>query len=324
MLLLPLYVAIAVAVIFYAAFPCAGALARKLAWSRFRARLGELSQAPALGYDDIAAARARGGEEPFGPFRFRGSMDALEGEDGLWLRSDETTVVVDFRDTAFHALAQDDPELPLDSLRRAGGIERLSWRTVRSFSSGTKVLVAGMLRMRGGQAVFSSLDGAPLVVVSYDGADENLESRIVAASRGRNDLWNGFTFASCAAGVTILGLLLAMSQSLSFLPSVLFVSGLVALAPLIPFLPPGMLLVFLGNAVWRRRIGIMMRRDLAAVAGGAGTGLDGKAGREMADSRHGDPPAAPHVLALVSGLCLGLAVVVNGVLAFILYRYLGG
>jgi hypothetical protein len=307
MLLLPLYVATAVAVVFYAALPCAGALARKLSWSRFRARLGEVAEAPLLGYGDIAAARARGGEEPFGPFQFRGSMDALEGEDCLWLRSGEMTVVVDFRDTPFHALAQDDPQLPLDSLRRAGGLERLSWRKVRSFSSGTKVLVAGMLRMRGGQAVFAAGNRAPLVVVSYDGAEDNLVSRIVAAARGRNDLWNGFTFASCAAGVTLLGLLLAMSQPMSFLPSVLFVSGLVALAPLVPFLPPGMLFVFLGNAVWRRRIGIMMRRDLAKAGG-----------------RQDDAPAAPHVLALVSGFCLGLAVAVNGVLAFLAYRYLGG
>ena len=323
MLLLPLYVAIAVAVIFYAALPFAGAFARKLLWSRFRARFGELSQAPVLGYGDIAAARARGGEEPFGPFQFRGSMDALEGEEGLWLRSGETTVVVDFRDTAFHALAQDDPELPLDSIGRAGGLERLSWRKVRSFSSGTKVLVAGMLRMRGGQAVFVSGAREPLVVVSYDGAEDNLESRIVAAARGRNDLWNGYTFASCAAGVTILGLLLAMFQSMYFLPSVLFVSGLVALAPLVPFLPPGMLLVFLGNAVWRRRIGIMMRRDLAAVAGsGTSVGIGAEPARE--GSRQSDSPAAPYALALVSGLCLGLAVVVNGVLAFLAYRYLGG
>jgi len=323
MLLLPLYVAIAVAVVFYVALPCAGALARKLLWSRFRARLGELSEAPVLGYGDTAEARARGGEEPFGPFQFRGSMDALEGEDGLWLRSGETTVVVDFRDAAFHALAQDDPELPLDSLRRAGGLERLSWRKVRSFSSGTKVLVAGRLRMRGGQAVFASVEREPLVVVSYDGAEDNLVSRIVAAARGRNDLWTGFTFASCAAGVTILGLLLALSQPLSFLPSVLFVSGLVALAPLVPFLPPGMLFVFLGNAVWRRRIVIMMRRDLAAAAGkGAGEAIEAEPA--MAGGRQGDSPAAPVVLALVSGLLLGLALAVNGVLAFLAYRFLGG
>ena len=321
MLLLPLYVAIAVAVVFYAALPCAGALARKLSWSRFRSRLGEVSEAPLLGYGDIAAARARGGDEPFGPFQFRGSMDALEGEDGLWLRSGETTVVVDFRDTPFHALAQDDPQLPLDSLRRAGGLERLSWRKVRSFSSGTKVLVAGMLRMRGGQAVFAAGNRAPLVVVSYDGAEDNLVSRIVAAARGRNDLWNGFTFASCAAGVTILGLLLAMAQSMTFLPSVLFVSGLVALAPLVPFLPPGMVFVFLGNAVWRRRIGIMMRRDLAGAAGATG---GAKAEPAAGGGLQGDSPAAPYVLALVSGLFLGLAIAVNGVLAFIAYRYLGG
>jgi len=323
MLLLPLYVAIAVAILFYLILPCAGALARKLVWSRFRARLGELSVAPVLGYGDIAEARARGGEEPIGPFQFRGSMDALEGEDGLWLRSGDTTVVVDFRDTSFHALAQDDPDLPIDSLRRAGGVERLSWRKVRSFSSGTKVLVAGMLRMRGGQAVFVSEDGAPLIVVSYDGAEDNLVSRIVAAARGRNDLWNGYTFASCAAGVTILGLLLAMSQSMSFLPSVLFVAGLVALAPLVPFLPPGMLFVFLGNAVWRRRIGIMMKRDLATVAAGTGAGM-GKAEPAKGCGLRADSPVAPYALALFSGLCLGLAVVVNGVLAFLAYRYLGG
>lgn len=316
MLLLPLYVAIAVAILFYAVLPCAGALVRRHGWSRFRARLAELVRAPVLGYGDIAAARARGGEEPFGPFQFRGFMDALEGEEGLWLRSGETTVVVDFRDTTFHSLAQDEPGLPLDSLGRAGGLESLSWRKVRSFSSGTKVLVAGMLRMRGGQAVFGSVDGAPLVVISYDGAEDNLVSRIVAAARGRNDFRNGFTFASCAAGVTILGLLLVMAQSQPFLPSVLFASGLVALAPLIPFLPPGMLFVFLGNAVWRKRIGIMMRRDLAAAAGGPGEAED-RDGKE-------DSPAAPYALALVSGLFLGLAVAVNGVLAFIAYRYLAG
>jgi len=128
--------------------------------------------------------------------------------------------------------------------------------------------------------------------------------------------------------VTLLGLLLAMSQPMSFLPSVLFVSGLVALAPLVPFLPPGMLFVFLGNAVWRRRIGIMMRRDLARAAGGAGKGtgeaIEAARATAMAGGRQDDAPAASLVLALVSGFCLGLAIAVNGVLAFLAYRYLGG
>lgn len=324
MLLLPLYVAIAVAILFYAILPCGGALSRKLLWARFRTRLEEIMSAPVLDYGAIAAARATGGADSFGPFQVRGSMDALEGEDALWLRSGDVTVVVDFHDTAFHSLAQDDPELPLDSIGRAGGLERLAWRKVRSFSPGTKVFVAGMLRMREGQAVFVSEARAPLVVVSYDGAEDNLVPRIVAAARGRNDLWNGFTFASCAAGIAILGLLLIMAQASSFLPSVLFISGLVALIPLVPFLPPGMLLVLLGNAIWRRRIRMMMRRDLEGIASYAAGSAGGGAEEGQSDGRGKDSLTATYVLAGVSGLLLGLAVLANGVLAFLVYRYLGG
>ena len=214
---------------------------------------------------------------------------------------------------------------------------RLSWRRLRSFSGGTKVMVAGMMRIREGQAVFVADSSVPLVAVSYDGEEAGLVGRILAAARSRNEFQNGFTFLSWAAGIAILGLVFVLSPGLVFLPSVLVLSTLVSLAPLLTFLPPGMLFVVVANGFWKRRLGILMRRDLASIpsslrAAGEneGAGREGpmadtpRAGQPRANNGWNEARARADLSAGLAFLFLGLSVLVNGVLAFLVFRYIGG
>lgn len=99
---------------FYVLIPLSAAILRSLRWARFRARVLGLSAAPPLEYADIAAARGMGEGSSFGPRMFLGSMDALEGEDLLWLRGGALSALVDFSGSPFYALEPENPGLPLD------------------------------------------------------------------------------------------------------------------------------------------------------------------------------------------------------------------
>ena len=111
--------------------------------------------------------------------------------------------------------------------------------------------------------------------------------------------------------MAILGLLLVRTDLSAVLPPVLTLAVLVALSPLIAFLPPGMVFLFLASRLWRRRLSLLMSRDLGAAPAGNG--------RQERKS-----PGRTGLLAASAGLSIVLGVATNGVLAFIAYRLLAG
>jgi hypothetical protein len=350
--LLPVYAAFAAALIFYLLVPIAGAFRLRSQWRRFRQRLVELSAAPLLGYGDVARA-LREGRNIAGRFRILGTLEAIEGQDRVWVRSKAVSAIVDLSRAPLYVAAP--------GLTEAGSIERLRWNSVSSLVEGTSIFVAGQLVMEGGRPVFMDGPNEGLIAVCHDGNEERLVSRLIASGRARNEYWNYLSIISMALGIaTISGILLLFITSLfATLRALIFLAGVL---PILPLAPPGLALFYAYLRLWRTALAARTLRDLLELplrhsaarrvlgegerppAGATWLGLPEGASSDprpltLFSPAHSEDPSAeifvvegdPESLmravqrratlfALASGLSFGLALLVNFALAFAIWR----
>jgi hypothetical protein len=361
--LIPVYAAIAAAIVFYLLIPIAGAFVLRGQWRHFRQRIGRLGAVPQLHYRDLAEAE-RGGRARVGHFRLQGTIDAIVGSDKVWVRGKDVSALVDLSHAPLYVLA---PGLA-EASAEAGSIERLKWRSVSSLVEGTSILVAGLLVLEDDRPVFVDDPDEALVAVCHDGSNERLVSRLIAGGRAPNEYWNYLTHISMAIGlVAISGILLLFRTSIfSTLRSIMFLAGM---SPVLPFAPPGLAFFLLYRRFWRRALASRTARDLLRLplgySEGSGTGeyLRRTLARDEAPPRggtwirlprgddnesraftvfspvntgdslteafviEGNPEARARraerdafFYAAAAGLSLGLAVIVNFALAFLLWR----
>ena len=110
--------------------------------------------------------------------------------------------------------------------------------------------------------VFSESPGRSLIVVSYQGKEEDLLSRLIAGGRRGNEYWNVLSRISIALGIGIMVFCLAVFWSSDYFPTVIFLSSLVTLIPVLVLLPPGLAFFFLYLFFWRRGLAARTLRDL--------------------------------------------------------------
>ncbi|MDA8411462.1 MAG: hypothetical protein M0001_13875 [Treponema sp.] len=254
---LPFYVALGVAILFYVLLPVLGGYLARNQWRRFRERLLELALSPRLRQETWAKA-AKGEGFP-GAFRFHGEIEAMQGEDRIWVRGEDITAVVDLGTSWFHLLPDEGDGEALEG--RYSLVERMRWQRVRVFPESAKVFVGGAVRVEEGVPVFFNDTREPLIVVSYGGNESNLLARLIAGGRVRNEYWNPLSRTSLALGMGLLGIFFAFAGS-HWLPTILFLSVLVSLAPVLTLLPPGLFLFFLYRNYWHRSLDERVTRDL--------------------------------------------------------------
>lgn len=312
-MLFPVYAILVVALVFYLILPGIFALASGAAWSRFRLRFLSLWTAPLLRHGSARTA----GES----FRFFGRIEALEGRNRLWVRGETTSALVDFSRSPLYVLAPRPEASPRGRVDEAGGLERLRWSRVHSFSEGTAFFVCGTVGLEDGRPVFMEGPGQPLIAISWDGEGEDFPLRVLAAARSRNEFFNPSTFVVWSIGIGILSLILLYYTKRNLLPTLRFLAALPAFMPLLAILPPGGIILFLGGLGWRRCLSLRMRRDLALLEAGAEAPIRRQPYGAILKRLLLNP--VDRRIAGVAGLSL-LAVLasilLNAVLAFLLYR----
>jgi hypothetical protein len=261
--LLPVYLTLAIAALFYVLIPSVAMLRRGRAWASFRAAMRALPGIAEAGYADTVAGEAVAGGKP-AMKRLSGQIEGLEGESLLWLRGAEVSAVVDFSRASLYTLLPASRELPLSSTERAGSIRQTAWKRVRSLSEGTKLLVVGPASPRDGRLVFSSLPGQPLYAVSYEGDERGLLDELIVGARPSDPFMNSFTLGSWAVGVGVLSIFLIFWGRSWALPTVRFLEYLLALSPLLAFFPPGGFLLILSRSMYRRFLALEIEGDLGA------------------------------------------------------------
>jgi len=270
--LLPVYLTLAIAALFYVLIPSVAMARRERAWASFRAAMRALPGVAEAGYGDAVAcgvvARGAASSGKTAMKRLSGRIEGLEGESLLWIRGAEVSAVVDFSRASLYTLLPASRELPLSSTERAGSIRQTAWRRVRSLSEGTKLLVVGPASLKDGRLVFSSLPSRPLYAVSYEGDEKGLLDELVVGARPADPFMNAFTLGSWAAGVGVLSIFLIFWGRSWALPTVRFLEYFFALSPLLAFFPPGGFLLFFSRSLYRRFLSLEIEGDLAAAEGG--------------------------------------------------------
>jgi hypothetical protein len=246
-----LLLVIAAAALFYVAVPAVGAYAARGQWRRFRAAMTEASRYP-------SATPARAGRErgaPVARCRFFGTLEAIQGDDHIWISNGRSSVAVDLRGVRVFLIPEAAPE--------EGGTSLASvpWSRIFSLPEGTPMFVGGTFVAEEGRGVFRSRPGAPLLVVIHDCPRESILVRAIGSGRQRNEYMNTLTLPSVGIG-SLVQLLLVFT----FLGIPDKLSGLIALtaalAPLVPFLPPAFPLYFAYRSAWKKARRLRAQRDV--------------------------------------------------------------
>lgn len=256
-----LLLVLGLAFLFYIVVPGIGAFIVRYRWRTFRRRTIEASLLPAAGYNQMRRAAAAGAGEYIGEFRFIGSLEAIQGDNIMWLNDGSVSFAVDMKSQSVALL----PSAEGGSSPPDESPQLIPWRKLTHLTEGVRLLVAGGFYVDDGRGLFRGTTGRPLVAVMYGGPDETMLRRAIYSGRQRNEYWNQLTPASLAAGA--LALLTAAYVSLSQ-PGTRFeglLSVTFSLVPIAPLFPPGVVLFFLYRRLWRRGRALRAERDVVTL-----------------------------------------------------------
>ncbi len=249
---------LAVAALFYVAIPAVGAFVARGQWRRFRAAMTEASRYPTASAAWVGRERGT----PPGRCRFFGSLEAIQGDNRIWISNGRFSVAVDLRGVRVFLIPDGPPEGEAQGRRDSDtGLASVPWNRIFSLPEGTPMFVGGTFVTEEGRGIFRNHALAPLLVVIHDCPRERILMRAIGSGRQRNEYMNALTLPSVGIGSLTLLLLaftfLGIPEKLS--GSIAFTA---ALAPIVPFLPPGFPLYFAYRSAWKKARLLRAQRDV--------------------------------------------------------------
>jgi len=214
---------------------------------------------PEVGFD------SGGFDAPLGPHRFKGRIEALQGSDSLWIKGDGVSIQALMSDSDIYILPPESASPPdAQALEEERLPEEtpgtLSWKQMTTLQEGYRVYLIGFLEQRDGVLrMFGSRD-VPLLSILHD--SEDVIPRAVWSGRQKNEYWNSLTPWALLAGSLALFIMASAvfrTYQASLSARLLL---LLALFPVIPFLPPGVAFFFVYLANWRRARFLRAERDI--------------------------------------------------------------
>jgi hypothetical protein len=254
---------LSLALVFYGSLPAIGAFMARGQWRRFRSMVTEVSHYPTA--TPAAVGRERGG--PLGAYRFFGTLEAIQGNDRIWITNGRFSVGADLRNVRVSLIPETEGGAS-DSWTTGGragaALGSVPWSRIFSLPEGTPVFLGGRLFAEEGRAIFRHRSKLPLLVVIHDCPRERVVLRAISGGRQRNEIVNSFTLPS--VGVGSLSLLL-FAFSLLALPDRLLaiIALMAAVAPASPFLPPAFPLYFAYRSYWKKARMLRVQRDVISL-----------------------------------------------------------
>ena len=250
-----------VAFLFYFLIPLGGAFYVRKRWRDFRHNLRASLDFPML------KPRFLPGDRESGLQRFKGRLEAMEGDNIVWVKGPGGSVCVDMRDAVVYNMTDPGSNDQIYDYLYPFPLPRISlspmrWNEVFSLTEGTKVYLFGELSVERGRYVLGAARQMPLTAIIYNEDPFTLIPRAVWSGRQSNEYWNTLTPWSLLVGV----LLLLISTVWLFQNSVdyrlPFIGLLLALMPMVLFIPPGFFLFHLYKRFWDKGRKARAERDL--------------------------------------------------------------
>jgi hypothetical protein len=250
-----------IAILFYAAFPAIGAFLVRSQWRMFRSRVTAASRYPTA--SPLATGRERSATVGF--FRFFGSLEAIQGDDRIWISNGRFSVAADLRGVRVYLIPEAGAgaeEAPAGPGGENAELRSVPWSRIFSLPEGTPIFVAGSLFTEEGRGVFRDQGRDRLLVVIHDCPRDSIVLRAIVSGRQRNEFMNSFTLPSVAIGALLLVLLAFSLLAVPALRVVALIALTAGLAPVSPFLPPGFPLYFAYRSYWKKARLMRAQRDV--------------------------------------------------------------
>ena len=252
----------------YVILPLFGGFRVRRQWRKFRDAVYQSMEYPIINYPTVRTEAITGES-----YRFFGQIEAVQGEEQIWLTDGSLSVQVDLKGVEVFTLpalnAYEDEDLLEDNELAFADASptHVPANLITSFPQGTRIMVSGELVMVNSRPVFRSRDkkGGELLVLIYDGDPGTILRRSIWSGRQRNEYWNQLTPVSltlASFSLFILAYVYLRTPGLLFLAHI---SLTMSLAPLAPLLPPGLLLFSLYRRIWRAGRYLRAERDLLAL-----------------------------------------------------------
>ncbi|WP_028975056.1 hypothetical protein [Spirochaeta cellobiosiphila] len=251
-----------IAFIFYLLFPGIGAVRTRNSWRLFRQALVDSSFFPILDYASLRGLN----EGIFRYFRFFGSLEAIQGDDLIWIRGNNILASVEMKEVNLFVLELKEEEVqdgdnPFGD-KEAGKLTSLSWEHIFSLPEGTKLFIAGPLFKEQGKAIFRGEPEYKLTMIIYEGETELLLQRAIWGGRQNNEYWNRLTPGSLGVGFFSLLVLANFFLSQSYGRPLSLIALTLSLLPFSVLLPPGLFFFFSYLNQWKLGRRLRAERDL--------------------------------------------------------------
>ncbi len=252
-----------IAFVFFGIIPGVGAFIARSRWRKFRKRMIELSLRPFISYSDISKVE----EGSIGEYRFLGTIEAIQGNNRIWVRSGNLSVAVDMERVMVYTLPSftgigESASERLDEMIPEEEPRIMPWDQVFSLPEGTNIFVGGTLFYESDIGIFKTTPDSMLLVVIYDGEEETIIKRSIWSGRQRNEYFNQFTLASIIAGSfsLLLAAFIMLHNPVLRIPALFSIT--LSLFPVAILFPPGVILYFLYRGMWKKGRVLRATRDL--------------------------------------------------------------
>ncbi|MFO7850310.1 MAG: hypothetical protein R6V67_10150, partial [Spirochaetia bacterium] len=269
----------------YLLIPAAGAFYVRHVWRKFRSSLLSAVKNPPLSYSALHAKSS----ELNGPFRFFGTIRAIQDNDRAWCSDGKLTVSVNLRgkDIYFLSSSYYEEEIYSANTYPEEPPRRISWNRLTSLPEYTGIFISGMIEHRGGMGTFVQSDspgrnsrslfgrlvgrnlgrsnGESLFVIIYEQEDSALLRQAIWRGRQRNEYWNAFTPGSLVVGsFSLFFYFYLLSQNPAFhLPAIAALT--LSISPLLPLFPPAVFFLLFYIRFWKKGRILRAERDLLRI-----------------------------------------------------------
>jgi len=253
-----LFIIVFITLFFYGFVPLVGAFLVRTGWRRFRSQLMKASLRKNVSYKTVY------GDKSSGSYRFLGSLQAIEGDNILWLTNSDVSVSINLEGVPIYMLPSFSREMSFSKTLNYPdeNPKKTYWNRIFSIPEKTSFFVSGKFIQNNGLPQFINSKEDPLLVIIFDCEISEFYRHAILSGRQRNEYWNSLTPGALTIGSFSLFIYFYLLIQLPYMHFVAVTALSFSLVPVLPFFPPGLLFYYIYRSFWKKARYLRAERDL--------------------------------------------------------------